>query len=568
MKKLVTYIVIIFTICSLSACMPSSQSATKMGNSNANIVNGGMSIIDGDWIYFANVADQNQLYRIKTDGTQESKVSEDIAFNLNLHDGWFYYVNGSDSNRVYKMKSDGSGRQLLNEAGARNLIAYNDWLYFIDVTDPSDTVNYMRIFKIMIDGSEKTMINSIPVQYFNLDESWIFFMTQDEGHLYKVRSNGSGEKQVSTVAMDLFQISGNSIYYVDRENRNLWKMSQDGKNAIQLSDKRVVSFNAGSEWIYYSYSVNESVNEFGKMKNDGSEPVKINDDSPLGISVVDDWLFYLNMETENFTFTEVLMKTDGSNRKEFKPVNELPVIDRYQVEDEVEVDGLSVKVLNAYATNLLENKELGLDTQLYDSVETTCCIFVRFIATNKSDTSINLQKRLGLYKVEEDGTQYSFWAGYADVENIEGKDALDFYLNKEDYNESLILAAGQQKEIQLIFWTLDKGKMINFGIHLPDQTPPMAIIEVSPMQKFVCTYDEARQKIIDKFGSGIREFSGVVYKFPGEKKEMLYYTFATGTAGSSDEKFYLVKMETGIIYSGKYSDKYPDYKAIPIEPVD
>jgi hypothetical protein len=401
MKKFIAYIAIIFTICSLSACMPSSQPVTKMGNSNANIVNGGMSITDGDWIYFWNNANEGHLYRMKTDGTQESEICEDTPYYMNLHEGWIYFVNGSDNRKIYRIKTDGTDRQLLNETSASNLIIYNGWMYFMDVTNPTDNENYARIFKAKLDGSEKEMISSTPAQNFNLDKAWIFFLSMKDNQLMKVRTNGSDEKKISDVPMMSFQISDNSGYYVDIENRFLWKMTLEGKNAIKLSDKKVMAFNAGSEWIFYTSIKDELSHEFEKMKNDGSESVKINDDAPLGINVVNDWLFYLNMEPENFIFTEVLMKSDGTNRKEYIANNnfEPPVIDRYQVEDEVEVAGLSVKVLNAYSTNLLENKELGSDTQLYDSVETTCCFFIRFIATNKDNVSINLQERLGLYQV-------------------------------------------------------------------------------------------------------------------------------------------------------------------------
>ena len=245
------------------------------------------------------------------------------------------------------------------------------------------------------------------------------------------------------------------------------------------------------------------------------------------------------------------------------------VKDRYQVEEEVEADGLFVKVLNAYSTNILENKELGLDTQLYDNVVTDCCFFIRFMASNKGKVLINLKDRMGLYQAFEDGSEMVIGGAYADVTNIEGKDALDFYLDMEDYNYSFDLNPGEQKEIQMIIWTMEKGRLIDFSIHLPDwKFPPEAIIEVSPMQRFVCTYEEAHQKIVDKYGSDVQTFPGVLYKFPDEKKEMFYYAFATGTAGSADEKFYLVKMEDGVIYRGEYSDEYPLFAAIPIEPVD
>jgi len=67
------------------------------------------------WLYFMNYSDKNALYRIKPDGTGETKVSDDMAYYLNSYGDWLYYCNGSDNNKIFKMKPDGSEKAMVND---------------------------------------------------------------------------------------------------------------------------------------------------------------------------------------------------------------------------------------------------------------------------------------------------------------------------------------------------------------------------------------------------------------------------------------------------------------------
>jgi len=47
------------------------------GNTSGNLVNGGEAALQGDWIYYSNGNDKLKIYKIKTDGTGESKLNDD-----------------------------------------------------------------------------------------------------------------------------------------------------------------------------------------------------------------------------------------------------------------------------------------------------------------------------------------------------------------------------------------------------------------------------------------------------------------------------------------------------------
>lgn len=61
-------------------------------------------------------SDNNKLYKMKTDGTNKTKVCDDVASYINVKSGWIYYFNESDMNdiyyggKLYKIKIDGTER--------------------------------------------------------------------------------------------------------------------------------------------------------------------------------------------------------------------------------------------------------------------------------------------------------------------------------------------------------------------------------------------------------------------------------------------------------------------------
>ena len=49
--------------------------------------------ISNDWIYYSNGSDAGKLYKIKIDGTQKSKVSNDSISGISILGDFIYYNN-------------------------------------------------------------------------------------------------------------------------------------------------------------------------------------------------------------------------------------------------------------------------------------------------------------------------------------------------------------------------------------------------------------------------------------------------------------------------------------------
>jgi hypothetical protein len=51
------------------------------------------------------------LYKIKSDGTGQTRLNRHETYAINFVGGWIYYRNGSDGAFIYKIQTDGTNRQ-------------------------------------------------------------------------------------------------------------------------------------------------------------------------------------------------------------------------------------------------------------------------------------------------------------------------------------------------------------------------------------------------------------------------------------------------------------------------
>jgi hypothetical protein len=72
------------------------------GNSSGNLVNQGFVAEQEVWIYYSNHSDDLSLYKICTDGTERTKLNENMVQLINVIDDWVFYVNPNDD-KLYRI---------------------------------------------------------------------------------------------------------------------------------------------------------------------------------------------------------------------------------------------------------------------------------------------------------------------------------------------------------------------------------------------------------------------------------------------------------------------------------
>ena len=86
----------------------------NVGNTTGNISNYGYSAIDGEYIYYLDTDDGRTIHRVKTDGSEESRLNGVKSDYINVLGGYVYFQNRDDNNSIYRIKTDGSEPKQLN----------------------------------------------------------------------------------------------------------------------------------------------------------------------------------------------------------------------------------------------------------------------------------------------------------------------------------------------------------------------------------------------------------------------------------------------------------------------
>ena len=63
----------------------------------------------GDWIYYVNWDDNYCLYKIRTDGSNKTKVNNDSTGHFRIVGDWIYYEHRDDDWCLYRIRTDGTG---------------------------------------------------------------------------------------------------------------------------------------------------------------------------------------------------------------------------------------------------------------------------------------------------------------------------------------------------------------------------------------------------------------------------------------------------------------------------
>jgi hypothetical protein len=149
--------------------------------------------IKGDWLYYDYLGETNKgmlpsLYRIKTDGTENSLVLENSEFAY-LSGEWVYYFVSSDKGKgsetltLCRIKQDGTEKSeimTLNEGNAP--VLYDDWLYY-----SSDK----GLSRMKLDGTRKEKLNDINIwSLIGISGDWMYIQDYG-GPIYRVKLDGS-----------------------------------------------------------------------------------------------------------------------------------------------------------------------------------------------------------------------------------------------------------------------------------------------------------------------------------------------------------------------------------------
>ena len=343
------------------------------GNTSGNIANGGLAAQSDGWIYYC--GDDGSIYKMKNDGSGETKLNSEDSSYINIVDGWVYYIAGGSSEGIIRMRTDGSERMQLLEARAWNLIFLDGWAYFLEDG---------RIFRMRTDGTDKQelpkqeegsissfALENETVVYYNLwdtedEEGYITYL-----NISRMNIDGSGFEVLDTEIYrngrgdwfyNLQLVDGTAYYLFGGGGQYVIRKADLGSGALQEIPSEELNYfclNLQDDG-FYCFSA-ENIDEgctLLHMDTGGSAIEKLGTldgwlEDYYNLCIAGDWLFYQTWDGVS------RVRIGGSN---------------------TEAAGESSASEETIIVSLREQEDFGFDTELYNMYEVeggymlTCCI--------------------------------------------------------------------------------------------------------------------------------------------------------------------------------------------------
>lgn len=215
-----------------------------IGNTAANLLNGGLFCENDGRIYFSNPDDNGALYVMDSDMSHLKKLYNDNCTYINATNHYLVYVREN-----HKRKIEGSEEFLnLNSTG----------IYRVDKKNGK---NIKQLYQKPA-GLTSLKGNYIYYQHYNPDEGL---------HFYQVKLDGSKERKISEEAVIPSSILGNTLYYNGvGEDHNIYTMNLPSGSPSLLYEGNCYYPVATGQYIYFLSLSNKY--SIVRMNLDGTEP--------------------------------------------------------------------------------------------------------------------------------------------------------------------------------------------------------------------------------------------------------------------------------------------------------
>lgn len=255
-----------------------------LGNTGGNINNEGLFCQDGDIVYFSNTLDNNYIYSMKPDGSDQKLVLAISAKYLNSAGKYLYYnqidtstdlVYGFTGNvhGIYRYKKDSYDQTKgFDRTAAGQTILIDNYVYY----QHYDNTNGMTLYRCSTNDDDKgevlkEIVNPCCVyngDIFYPDQNNYFYLNIFDTDTLKA-SPFLNERMYNPV------YSNGAIYFINISNGYcLSRYSFDTHSTQDLTTDRVDCFNILGDVIFYQRNA-EDTPAVMRMRSDGTDSVMI-----------------------------------------------------------------------------------------------------------------------------------------------------------------------------------------------------------------------------------------------------------------------------------------------------
>jgi Tol biopolymer transport system component len=211
--------------------------------------NGLLLYIENDWLFFnyrmaTDTGTENRIYRMPTDGGMHERISNINATSFNVSDGWIFYSNRDEDYAIYRIRTDGTEPTRLNDDEIRGSIIVDEgWIYYSNHYNGvlrSEPYGDIAIYKMRIDGTERQRItHDVTSGIFNVFDGWIYFSHDSRDGIYRMRTDGTDLQRIGEgVGFDI-NVIDEWVYFRPGPELNIiapyyYRMRMDGTERERL----------------------------------------------------------------------------------------------------------------------------------------------------------------------------------------------------------------------------------------------------------------------------------------------------------------------------------------------
>lgn len=263
--------------------------------------NSGLAVQIGSTIYYANANQQNHLYAMNTDGSDNHLVTAESIGDL-VTDGEMLYAYINDEYQyIWSIDPETGMQQLLMDTASGDLGYANGYIYYTDFNQ--DRVLYSLYLS---DTNVSTRLTELPTYDISSDGENVYFRYGRDGN-YQLCSVPLAGGEVTTilaeVVLDAVYYEG-TLYYINEE-RHLCSIQPDGSENRVLSQESFSNLVVFEDQIYFIYNgevEDERTGNLCRINLDGSNLEVLVQGSYSSINAVENRIFFLDNDLTMYVY--------------------------------------------------------------------------------------------------------------------------------------------------------------------------------------------------------------------------------------------------------------------------
>jgi hypothetical protein len=303
-----------------------------VGNTAANIFNGGLFCERDGRIYFSNDNDDGSLYVMNSNADAESikRLHYDKAAYINVDENYIYYLRANNTREnasgsilmfnntgIYRIGQNGKGLKLISSNPGSHVTVFGNHVYYQNY----DVNAGLFLYRNQTDGTLERLLLKEAVIPSTLIENRLYYVGVNDSHnINELNLSSFTTKSCIEGSFAYPMFFGEYIYYMDQANNySINRMNKDGSDRIVLVKDRTSTFNITNSGKYLYYQIDDLNNSrICRMDLTTMESEVLLDGNYKQIHVTKNFVFFKDFDNSN----TYIVSADGSSKLgTFNPPN-------------------------------------------------------------------------------------------------------------------------------------------------------------------------------------------------------------------------------------------------------